>query len=77
MKINIKKKIKNLINQKLNKKINDNFNLIKSKELDSIDVIEIITKIESHFKIKFSSKELIKIKELNLKKLIDLVLAKI
>ena len=77
MKINIKKKIKNLINQKLNKKINDNFNLIKSKELDSIDVIEIITKIENHFKIKFSSKELIKIKELNLKKLIDLVLAKI
>ena len=77
MKINIKKKIKSLINLKLNKKINDNFNLIKSKELDSIDVIEIITKIESHFKIKFSSKELIKIKELNLKKLIDLVLAKI
>lgn len=77
MKIKIKKKIKSLINLKLNKKINDNFNLIKSKELDSIDVIEIITKIESHFRIKFSSKELIKIKELNLKKLIDLVSAKI
>lgn len=77
MKIDFKNKIHKIIRLKLKKKISDNFNLIKSKELDSIDIIEIISKIEDEFKIKFSNKELVKIKNLNLKGLRNLILKKI
>ena len=55
---------------KLNK-IKDDFNIIKSKLLDSIDILDIISFIEKNHKIKFTNSDLIKIKNFNLKQLSD------
>jgi len=62
IKIIIKKK------KKLNK-IKDDFNIIQSKLLDSIDILDIISLIEKNHKIKFTNSDLIKIKNFNLKQL--------
>lgn len=62
----IKKKIKQ-------NKIKDNFNIIQSKLLDSIDILDIISSIERNHKIKFTNTDLIKIKKLNLLQLSDLI----
>ena len=53
---------------KLNK-IKDDFNIIQSKLLDSIDILDIISLIEKNHKIKFTNSDLIKIKNFNLKQL--------
>ena len=53
---------------KLNK-IKDGFNIIQSKLLDSIDILDIICLIEKNHKIKFTNNDLIKIKNFNLKQL--------
>jgi acyl carrier protein len=53
---------------KLNK-IKDDFNIIQSKLLDSIDILDIISLIEKSHKIKFTNSDLIKIKNFNLKQL--------
>ena len=66
IKIIIKKKIKQ-------NKIKDNFNIIQSKLLDSIDILDIISSIERNHKIKFTNTDLIKIKKLNLLQLSDLI----
>jgi acyl carrier protein len=66
IKIIIKKKIKQ-------NKIKDNFNIIQSKLLDSIDILDIISSIEKNHKIKFTNTDLIKIKKLNLLQLSDLI----
>ena len=62
--------IKMIIKKKTNlNKIKDDFNIIQSKLLDSIDILDIISLIEKSHKIKFTNSDLIKIKNFNLKQL--------
>jgi|TARA_B100001964_G_scaffold199420_1_gene225751 acyl carrier protein len=42
------------------KKINNKYNFIKSKDLDSLDIILFITEVEKKFSIKFKKNELLK-----------------
>ena len=70
----MKKKIINNIKMIIKKKtklnnIKDDFNIIQSKLLDSIDILDIISLIEKNHKIKFTNSDLIKIKNFNLKQL--------
>lgn len=77
MKKNIIRTIKTIVLKKTKKKVSDNFNFIKSKLLDSIDVLDIISEIENKFKVKFSRKELSNLKNLDLKKITHLVKKKL
>ena len=70
----MQKKIINNIKMIIKKKtklnnIKDDFNIIQSKLLDSIDILDIISLIEKSHKIKFTNSDLIKIKNFNLKQL--------
>tara|TARA_B110000971_G_C19944392_1_gene470322 strand:- start:89 stop:322 length:234 start_codon:yes stop_codon:yes gene_type:complete len=70
----MQKKIINNIKMIIKKKtklnnIKDDFNIIQSKLLDSIDILDIISLIEKNHKIKFTNSDLIKIKNFNLKQL--------
>lgn len=74
MKKKIVNNIKMIIKKKIKQnKIKDNFNIIQSKLLDSIDILDIISSIEKNHKIKFTNTDLIKIKKLNLLQLSDLI----
>jgi len=74
MKKKIINNIKMIIKKKIKQnKIKDNFNIIQSKLLDSIDILDIISSIEKNHKIKFTNTDLIKIKKLNLLQLSDLI----
>jgi|TARA_B100001063_G_C16261320_1_gene310041 acyl carrier protein len=74
MKKKIVNNIKMIIKKKIKQnKIKDNFNIIQSKLLDSIDILDIISSIERNHKIKFTNTDLIKIKKLNLLQLSDLI----
>ena len=42
------------------KKINNKYNYVKSKDLDSLNIILFITDVEKKFSIKFKKKDLIK-----------------
>lgn len=77
MKKDIIKIIKKIVLKKTKKNVNDNFNFVKSKLLDSIDILDIISEIEKSFEIKFSGKELSNIKNLNIKKLLNLIKKKL
>lgn len=77
IKKDIKSIIKIIVLKKTKKKIADNFNFVKSKLLDSIDILDIISEIENKFKVKFSGKELSNIKNLDIKKLTFLVKKKL
>ena len=46
------------------KKINNKYNFVKSKDLDSLDIIQLIFEIEKKFTIKFKKNDLSK-KEFN------------
>ena len=46
------------------KKINNKYNFVKSKDLDSLDIIQLIFEIEKKFAIKFKKNDLSK-KEFN------------
>ena len=74
MKKKIVNNIKMIIKKKIKQnKIKDNFNIIQSKLLESIDILDIISSIERNHKIKFTNTDLIKIKKLNLLQLSDLI----
>ena len=42
------------------KKINNKYNFVKSKDLDSLDIILFITEVEKKFSIKFKKNDLLK-----------------
>ena len=42
------------------KKINNKYNFVKSKDLDSLNIILFITEVEKKFSIKFKKNELLK-----------------
>ena len=42
------------------KKINNKYNYVKSKDLDSLDIILFITEVEKKFSIKFKKNDLLK-----------------
>ena len=42
------------------KKINNKFNFVKSKDLDSLNIILFITEVEKKFSIKFKKNDLVK-----------------
>ena len=59
---NILKKIKELLIKKnvQRKKINNKYNFVKSKDLDSLNIILFITEVEKKFSIKFKKNDLVK-----------------
>ena len=42
------------------KKINNKYNFVKSKDLDSLNIILFITEVEKKFSIKFKKNDLVK-----------------
>ena len=60
--INITKGITELLLKKNvpRKKINNKYNYVKSKDLDSLNIILFITEIEKKFSIKFKKSDLLK-----------------
>lgn len=74
MKKEILNNIKSIIKKKTRlTRLDNNFNIIQSKLLDSIDILDIISMIEKKHKIKFTNEDLIKIKKFDLKKLSELI----
>jgi acyl carrier protein len=74
MKKEILNNIKSIIKKKTRlNRLENNFNIIQSKLLDSIDILDIISMIEKKHKIKFTNKDLLKIKKFDLKKLSELI----
>lgn len=59
-KIDITKKLKTIIKKKIKNINTPNLDITKAEDIDSIDLLVLISEIEKKFKIKFSNKDFLK-----------------